>query len=280
MSKGVEGTVPGGRVSIIPQPAKLCVRCHAAPRNGSRSSYCVSCSKIIDRENNTRRPLRTNCARCGKIRTGRHHTYCASCIRMQRVEWLDRNRTTTKPCARCKEAPRLAHMSYCRPCHRALGAESRARTGGKKPQENCSRCGNKRDGRHPTYCNTCNKIYKQERLLGPCSRCGKKRTEDDHTNSSYCYNCWRGWWLKRKYGLTAVQFEDLLIIQGNRCAICRAEANGRTWHVDHCHKTGRVRGILCDTCNRAIGNLHDDPALLRRAANYLETSSDSEWKIL
>jgi len=46
-------------------------------------------------------------------------------------------------------------------------------------------------------------------------------------------------------------------------------------HVDHCHQTGRVRGVLCFNCNSAIGKLGDDPDAVRRAAAYLEGSS---WK--
>lgn len=59
---------------------------------------------------------------------------------------------------------------------------------------------------------------------------------------------------------------------GLHCAICRA-ADERLF-VDHCHKTNRFRGLLCHTCNTGIGQLGDDPELLRAAANYLERVSD------
>jgi len=51
--------------------------------------------------------------------------------------------------------------------------------------------------------------------------------------------------------------------------------NASAVHVDHCHETGRVRGVLCFNCNSAIGKLGDDPDAVRRAAAYLEGSS---WK--
>jgi hypothetical protein len=107
----------------------------------------------------------------------------------------------------------------------------------------------------------------------PCVRCGKERAETDRTNSVYCYGCWRNWWLLRKYGITNTQFAELLASQQGRCKICRIEENGRTWHVDHCHESGVVRGILCDKCNRGLGHFNDSAEVLRRAADYLEAAA-------
>jgi hypothetical protein len=74
------------------------------------------------------------------------------------------------------------------------------------------------------------------------------------------------------------QWHDHLIRRdGNACQICgkdgRARPNGHgagRLHVDHDHKTGMVRGLLCASCNRALGFLCDDPALVRAALAYLE----------
>jgi hypothetical protein len=76
----------------------------------------------------------------------------------------------------------------------------------------------------------------------------------------------------RRYGVTPERFERLFAAQGRCCAVCKAsEPRGvRDWHVDHDHETGAVRGILCITCNIALGMLHDDPARCRAAADYLE----------
>lgn len=75
------------------------------------------------------------------------------------------------------------------------------------------------------------------------------------------------------YGLTDEEYAALLEAQGHRCAICRRrEWNGRHGqpHVDHDHKTKRVRGLLCDSCNNGLGRFKDDPDLLRAAISYLE----------
>ncbi len=74
------------------------------------------------------------------------------------------------------------------------------------------------------------------------------------------------------YGMTEVEYAALLARQDGRCAICRApatEAKGARLDVDHDHASGLVRGLLCGPCNRGIGNLGDDAARLRAAAEYL-----------
>lgn len=85
-----------------------------------------------------------------------------------------------------------------------------------------------------------------------------------------------------RYGLTPSQYDDLLASQDGCCAICGdpPDPNGvraaSRLHVDHCHETGRVRGLLCVRCNPALGLFHDRPGLLRAAADYLERPCASE----
>jgi hypothetical protein len=76
--------------------------------------------------------------------------------------------------------------------------------------------------------------------------------------------------LKRKYGITVADYEGMLAAQGGGCAICGApEPNGQSLHVDHCHDTGAVRGLLCFTCNAGLGLFDHDGERLARAASYL-----------
>ncbi|MBW8797723.1 MAG: endonuclease VII domain-containing protein [Streptomyces sp.] len=78
--------------------------------------------------------------------------------------------------------------------------------------------------------------------------------------------------LRRRYGLTEAERDELIASRGGVCCIC---LSAPAVHVDHCHKTGRVRGVLCFNCNSAIGLLRDDPETLNRAADYLEGNA---WK--
>ncbi|WP_370666789.1 endonuclease VII domain-containing protein [Streptomyces sp. IBSBF 2507] len=73
--------------------------------------------------------------------------------------------------------------------------------------------------------------------------------------------------LKRHYGLTEAERDQLIAGQGGVCCICLAAPAA---HVDHCHETGRVRGVLCFSCNAALGQFKDRPDAIRRAAAYVE----------
>lgn len=86
------------------------------------------------------------------------------------------------------------------------------------------------------------------------------------------------WWpshLKRLYGLTVAEFETLRAAQDNRCGVCKVEFDesrkGKTPHVDHCHATGRVRGLLCGPCNTSLGHL-ERPGFYEAAQAYLNSN--------
>lgn len=79
--------------------------------------------------------------------------------------------------------------------------------------------------------------------------------------------------LKRNYGITPERYAEMLAAQGGACAVCKLPQRGkRQKHlaVDHCHRTGKLRALLCRGCNRAAGFLEDDPARARALAGYLE----------
>lgn len=78
-------------------------------------------------------------------------------------------------------------------------------------------------------------------------------------------------YLKRQYGLSVEGYDAMLASQDGVCAVCsRPPTPGISLHVDHDHETGRIRGLLCFRCNNALGDMEDDPVLLRAAARYLE----------
>lgn len=76
--------------------------------------------------------------------------------------------------------------------------------------------------------------------------------------------------LKRNYGITLDDYNSMLAGQRGVCAICHGlNQSGKPLHVDHCHKSGVVRGLLCNSCNRGIGYLADDADRLLNAAKYV-----------
>jgi len=72
--------------------------------------------------------------------------------------------------------------------------------------------------------------------------------------------------LKQKYGITIEQFEEMVLQQDGRCAICHSKEK---LVVDHCHTSNEIRGLLCASCNRGIGLLKDSKGVLRQAITYL-----------
>ncbi|GAA1884765.1 endonuclease VII domain-containing protein [Streptomyces durmitorensis] len=170
-----------------------------------------------------------------------------------------------------------------------------------RPREAFGRHKGRDDGRQD-YCKSCAREYaklwdqrkRQERreLKNPavpdgfkrCRGCGEVKPHGEwHRNatasdglSTRCKACravqGRKGHLKRQYGMTEAEREEMIASQMGICVIClKAPAA----HVDHCHDTGRVRGVLCFNCNSAIGKLGDDPDTVRRAAAYLEGNA---WK--
>jgi hypothetical protein len=88
--------------------------------------------------------------------------------------------------------------------------------------------------------------------------------------------------LRRMYGMELHQYETLFKQQNHVCAICQQpekaldkDGGPRRMPVDHCHATGKVRGLLCTSCNRAIGMFKDDPKILQKAIDYLNKHVDT-----
>lgn len=87
---------------------------------------------------------------------------------------------------------------------------------------------------------------------------------------------WLKNYLNREFNMSLESYDSIILSQNGVCAICKKEESATTRGVkkrlslDHCHKTGKVRGVLCDNCNRALGLFRDDPNLLRAAIAYLE----------
>lgn len=117
-----------------------------------------------------------------------------------------------------------------------------------------------------------------------CFKCAESGVQQHPQSSRICVSCYDDSSLKaiaakkrretnllRKFGITVEAWEEMFERQDGGCAIChRVQKSGaKRLAVDHCHTTGRVRGLLCYRCNYAIGMFKDEPYLLQRATDYL-----------
>lgn len=74
----------------------------------------------------------------------------------------------------------------------------------------------------------------------------------------------------KQYGITISIRNAMIAVQEGKCAICFLK---KKLAIDHCHTTGRVRALLCQACNRALGMFKDDPNILQRAVTYVTVHS-------
>jgi len=97
-----------------------------------------------------------------------------------------------------------------------------------------------------------------------CVECDKFQIVKHQVNGKFAR-------IKKLYGLTKDEYMKLVDAQLSACAICETyEANHFKLHIDHCHKTNKVRGLLCGTCNQGIGLLKHNVEILRKATLYCE----------
>lgn len=125
------------------------------------------------------------------------------------------------------------------------------------------------------FCRICG-VYKEKKhfyrknatVCRPCAN--KETTLWQKNNPEAVKRIKRRVKLKEKYGLSEDQYQEMLSKQNNLCAICSKPHTRRNFNVDHCHSTGKIRGLLCDKCNLGIGLFNDDPNLLDKIKEYLK----------
>lgn len=103
--------------------------------------------------------------------------------------------------------------------------------------------------------------------------CAKQRQwQADHRDMA------RAQKLKTAYGISSEDFSIWLTAQDHRCRICKTDKPGGAgqFHVDHCHDTQKLRGLLCARCNTLLGYAKDNPNVLRAAAAYLERTKTAK----
>ena len=103
---------------------------------------------------------------------------------------------------------------------------------------------------------------------GECKKCSNARRNAHQKANPKKRMCTV---LRSKYGITREQYIDMAVAQSGRCLGCgKPEPEKDRMNVDHNHETGKVRGLLCNSCNRTLGYAQDSPDILRTLANYLE----------
>ena len=126
-------------------------------------------------------------------------------------------------------------------------------------------------------CNKCgiekelSEFHERRKKCKDCKNEEQRRIKIDHPERYAKYQKRASWYKKQKlYGLNQEQYENMVKDQNNSCAICLNKfKDKRGKHVDHSHKTDKVRGILCNSCNLALGKFKDSPDYLKSAILYL-----------
>lgn len=128
-----------------------------------------------------------------------------------------------------------------------------------------------------------NKNNKTDGLRSKCRKCVALVSAIwRENNREYLREKGRQYWAERpekkraftvkKYGLSLEEYHDMLAKQGSLCAICHTDNNsGKAFDVDHDHITGKVRGLLCSSCNKGIGSLKDSEKIIESALKYVRS---------
>lgn len=194
----------------------------------------------------------------------------------------------TKPCAVCGVTIQdnwSGTKFYCQACSVQKLADREKARGKARIERNVA----KLLAKGPGICVDCGAPFERNKndMRKLCDGCQlKRRRAKDSSRQKLIRktpafkNNYRDYSLKRNYGITLVEFEQMLLGHGGGCAICRSTEPGwsKGWHVDHNHQTGVVRGVLCHRCNLMIGLAKERPERLRAAASYLENSNQLCWE--
>jgi hypothetical protein len=198
--------------------------------------------------------MQPQCKDTGKKRKPREikrkKTYTCPKCKIEFVDWEYRNRVfCSRKCAGIDENMDVNAPRKCTKCGIV-----------KNPEDFFADSTKKITGRRPD-CKECNK----KKSVDWARKNRKKRTKSQYF-----------WTVKYKYNLTEEQYNEFIVGHVGKFAICntlpKSKRNGKTrirMHVDHCHKTGKVRGLLCYKCNSGIGLFEDDITRMKSAIKYI-----------
>jgi hypothetical protein len=115
-------------------------------------------------------------------------------------------------------------------------------------------------------------FYTGRRDCKDCKNAAARKIRIDEPERYAKYKNRHNQYLKeRRYGITQEDFDKMLIDQNNMCKICNNEFNStKDTHIDHCHDSNIVRGLLCNNCNLALGQFNDNTDIMDNAIKYLQ----------
>jgi hypothetical protein len=171
------------------------------------------------------------------------------------------NTIHTKRCPRCgKDLPATEEFFYYRDARKV------------RLHSYCKECCSQRNKAHWTAhkerCRRTNKIWRDAHKESIAKR--KKEWARANPDKITEHNF-------KRYGITIETYTSMCVAQDNRCAICHLSE--LKLHVDHDHKTGLVRGLLCTSCNKMLGLAYDNPDILTEGASYLSRSSQKQLSL-
>ena len=245
--------------------------------DGGTSKLCAGCGvvKALDEF-----PNRTGAADGLQIRCRPcHAAFVAAWRRTKR----QRDRAPEKRCPRCGEtkpgtdflrAPKTSDgcATYCKPCMSEWRRERNPIVAGSRlvTEKRCPTCKEtKPAGEFFRNKNTTDGLY------GYCKPCWTAYCKDHGSDPAQRAAHARAFHLRRNYGLTVEEYDAMLEAQCGVCVCGNVCATGKRLAVDHDHKTGEVRGLLCRRCNSILGYVDDDIALLVTLTEYLRRHGQS-----
>lgn len=124
----------------------------------------------------------------------------------------------------------------------------------------CKHCGLSKDVSEFVKNKSCKKGY-----VTTCKKCKYKKypPTKDQKHKAWVRN------IKRYYGITPNDYNRMYEDQKGCCKVCGTQSGNTKFHIDHCHTTGKVRGLLCGPCNRALGLLNDNPLTILNLYHYI-----------
>lgn len=236
----------------------LCSFCHKRPVHAK--GLCGSCySRFL--KNGSPEKIKVKkiqlCKCCGHVKKIKAKGLCGACYKRAKENngkpIAVKKKNKYRVCEFCKKIRKIKALGLCSVCYQRYQYKGSAEYSPKrKPPKPCKVEGCDKVAISYGYCDT-----------------HRKRSVNKRKDANAM--------LVRKYGITIDDYEEMHVKQGGVCAICgqpeTVKINGYSYNlsVDHCHDTGKVRGLLCSKCNLSLGGFNDAIDLLTKAINYLTT---------